>query len=336
MEFNIDRKTIKEIARDKNFTPNNVEKVLRLCIILNTINRELTHSQELLLKGGTGINLLGFSNSPRLSVDLDLDYGYNIDKEAMQIKRSELTELLTSRLTKAGYEVSERPRFRLDGRELRYQSVLGGKDKIKLDINYHTRSHIYPAATSMVRAPFGLMEMNVKVAHLDMAEMYGSKISALYDRCTPRDIFDIYSLATTGLLSDKPDRERIRKAAIFYSSLNDNSIIPIIEKDIYAEIKLKKFAEMRDHLMQMMHTGLGYLDTNKICTGAIDYLKDLMVFNIEEKEYIARLQKGEIRPDILFGHDIGIRLKYHPGVLFKSRKLQMNGINQHKGKGCKM
>ena len=70
MKFNLTRKEVEDIARKESYTVNNVEKVIRLSMILDDLNTLPEFRGNFLLKGGTAINLVAFEKLPRLSVDL--------------------------------------------------------------------------------------------------------------------------------------------------------------------------------------------------------------------------------------------------------------------------
>lgn len=71
MKFNFSKQDIQRLAKRFAYSPNNVEKVIRLCLILDDLNSREEFEGKLLLKGGTAINLVAFRDCPRLSVDLD-------------------------------------------------------------------------------------------------------------------------------------------------------------------------------------------------------------------------------------------------------------------------
>ena len=75
------------------FQRDTFEKVLRLINILNYIQEESVLNEHLILKGGTGINLTVF-DLPRLSVDIDLDYIPNDNRDDMLANR----EIITTKL----------------------------------------------------------------------------------------------------------------------------------------------------------------------------------------------------------------------------------------------
>lgn len=90
MKFEFDKKQIQLIASEHSYSATNVEKVIRLCLILDDLNRLEEFAGKLLLKGGTAINLIAFDRLPRLSVDLDLDFPDNLSKEETDIQREKL------------------------------------------------------------------------------------------------------------------------------------------------------------------------------------------------------------------------------------------------------
>jgi predicted nucleotidyltransferase component of viral defense system len=85
MKFEYTKADIEAVAREHNYTINNVEKILRLSFILNDLNTLPDFKGKLLLKGGTAINLVAFDKLPRLSVDLDLNFATNLPKDGILI-----------------------------------------------------------------------------------------------------------------------------------------------------------------------------------------------------------------------------------------------------------
>ena len=130
------RKRITAIAEEYSFTATNVEKVIRLCGILDDLSTINTFSGKLALKGGTAINLVLIPGLPRLSVDLDLDLAIDCSKDEMLLLRQELDECLSSYCVEQGYTLGKRESYSLCSYELLYDTVTGSRDKIKLDINY--------------------------------------------------------------------------------------------------------------------------------------------------------------------------------------------------------
>ena len=68
------------IAKEQGFIRDNLEKVMRLVETLNYFHDSPLLSKSLVLKGGTAINLTVFQ-LPRLSVDIDLDFTVDCDRD---------------------------------------------------------------------------------------------------------------------------------------------------------------------------------------------------------------------------------------------------------------
>ena len=78
---------LEKVAKETGFIRDNLEKVVRLSNILEFLVSNDSLKRKLVLKGGTAINLTVF-DMPRLSVDIDLDYCCNSDKETMMSDRA--------------------------------------------------------------------------------------------------------------------------------------------------------------------------------------------------------------------------------------------------------
>lgn len=78
---------LEKVARETRFIRDNLEKVIRLSNILEFLVSNDDLKGKVVLKGGTAINLTVF-DMPRLSVDIDLDYCCNSDKDTMMADRA--------------------------------------------------------------------------------------------------------------------------------------------------------------------------------------------------------------------------------------------------------
>lgn len=80
--FEYSKAELAQKANEMNFVRDTLEKVLRLTDILKYLNSNPLTKENLVLKGGTAINLTVF-NLPRLSVDIDLDFARNLSRDEM-------------------------------------------------------------------------------------------------------------------------------------------------------------------------------------------------------------------------------------------------------------
>lgn len=324
MKFEYDKKQIQRIASEHSYTATNVEKVIRLCLILEGLNSLEEFAGKLLLKGGTAINLIAFDKLPRLSVDLDFDFAYNLSKEETDIQREKINKALSAYSEDMGYHITDRSSFVLDSKSLLYTTTTGSVDKIKLDINYHSRCHVYPAVYSNVSVPFDIDNKLIQVAHLNIIELFAGKIKALFERCKPRDIFDIFSLAQSGLLSGKKEKDALRKCVVFYSVLGNADKPGLLKQDLN-DIRKMPFQALKTQLLPMLHTKLGHFDKDQLFELTINYLKDLMKLEEMEMKFIEHFFSGNFRPELLFDEPTSSNLTTHPVVL---RTLQIMKCKQ--------
>lgn len=89
--FNYTKAELSEMANEQNFIRDTLEKVVRLTEVLNYINSNPIMKGRLALKRGTAINLVVF-HLPRLSVDIDLDYCSEENRDEMLVQRQKITE----------------------------------------------------------------------------------------------------------------------------------------------------------------------------------------------------------------------------------------------------
>ena len=161
MKFEYTRKQIEGIANEQHYTLTNVEKVIRLSLVLHDLNTLPAFKGMFLLKGGTGINLLAFEQFPRLSVDLDFDLATNLSKDEMLTVREQINEEFIRYFKENGYKLESRKSYTLDSYALHYTTVTGSNDKIKLDINYLSRCHNLENKISEINFPFGCSDVSI-------------------------------------------------------------------------------------------------------------------------------------------------------------------------------
>jgi predicted nucleotidyltransferase component of viral defense system len=131
-----DKQTLSKQAQELGFVRDTFEKMLRLAEILKFISGDPLLSVALALKGGTAINLTIF-NLPRLSIDIDLDYSRNNDKNGMMRERKDITDILGRYMAADGYELSGKSKsfHSLDSFVYTFTNSAGIRDNIKIEIN---------------------------------------------------------------------------------------------------------------------------------------------------------------------------------------------------------
>lgn len=162
--FNTDRKYYLKLSEGTGFHKDIIEKVHRLIRILEFINNNAFMKDRLVLKGGTALNLTIF-NLPRLSVDIDLDFHSDEDRETVLKERKIVRNSLYEFLNREGYTISPKSKdhFSLESIVASYTNNANNYDNIKVEINYSMRNHIMPIVRRKISTEiFGGLLENIK------------------------------------------------------------------------------------------------------------------------------------------------------------------------------
>lgn len=309
------RNDIDKLAAELNFIRDNMEKVVRLCAILEHINSETTLSQSLALKGGTAINLL-VASVPRLSVDIDLDFTENCDRTVMLRRRKTINERLQFYMSANGYRLmpNSKSPFSVDSWVFQYTNAIGNLDNIKIEINYSMRCHLLPMDYFPIQLP---MFSEVKVRSLAIVELYASKIKALLERGAARDLFDVHNMIQNHAIDEK-QIPLLRKGVVFYTAVGGN-IKPSYPYSLKT-IEQLQFKQIRATLLPVLKKGTFY-DLEAVKHSVCSYLNDLLQLSDNEKLFIECFNADKYRPELLFvDEEIVNRIVNHPMALWKISK----------------
>lgn len=236
--FNYTKAELSEIANKQNFIRDTLEKVVRLNEVLDYINSNPIMKGCLALKGGTAINLTVF-HLPRLSVDIDLDYCSEGNRDEMLEQRQKISEDLKKFMQTQGYSLNLRSRSRhsLDSFVFTYINLGGMKDNIKVEINYSLRSHLFELEDKPVLSDVIHMEHLITV--LSPVELFAAKINALLSRAAARDLYDTYNMIELDLFS-KDEYEMLRKSVVFYTAISQEEIPERYDVNVIDRISIRK------------------------------------------------------------------------------------------------
>jgi len=304
-------------ASETGFIRDNIEKVYRLGDVLEYLNRNPLHRDRLALKGGTAINLLVF-DMPRLSVDIDLDFCLNVDRDEMLEQRAHINRDLHTYLKTQGYsfraEKGKSPHS-LDSWVFDYENAAGNKDNIKIEINYSMRAHILPVAEMAIRTD--LIDQDYRVRSLSPMEVFGSKINALIGRTAARDLYDVDNMIKREvfLQSEWP---LLRKCILFYYSVGGSGTFSV--EINYEGISKLSWMQIKQTLVPMLRRSEQFnLDEAK--ERVTEFLQTILKLDEDEQEYLDRFKKKEFVPELLFKDLLIVdRIKEHPMALWKVRE----------------
>lgn len=314
---------IELIAKESGFIPSTLEKVERLIKILEWINKDSKLNKLLALKGGTAINIALF-NFPRLSVDIDLDLIENITKEEMILQKENIHKLIIQYLNANEYKINvnkSKSVHALDSIVAEYIDIKGNHDNIKIEINYMNRVHILDTKQLEVCTDI-FKDRHFIINCINPIEIYASKICALLDRTTARDLFDIYTLAKYNLF-DKNEKKLLRQCfMLHYIAICNYKLIDMkidnIEKIKKQDIKQKLLPTLKDRNPQKSDIEVMKKEVRK-------YLEEILIVDDNVKEFYEKFTKGVYEPELLFQDALILgKVKSHPMIIWK---LSNNTLN---------
>ena len=147
------------------------------------------------------------------------------------------------------------------------------------------------------------------------AELLGMKMAALIDRHKPRDLFDIYKLKGYMPYLDK---DRVRKLAVFYLSLDCLFEFNEASFDNVNKITLDS---IKKELQPVLTKGKMF-DLNTAKEEAIKFLKELLALTDNERKYLEEFSKGNFDPYLLFEPNDAERAAKHPMAKWRAANLK--------------
>ena len=205
---------ILSIASPDGFDELVVEKALHLVHLLNVLDSHPALRGKWVLKGGTALNLFVLRH-PRLSVDIDLNYVGALEREEMLADRPKIERAAQAVFSRELFTVRTVPREHAGGKwRLSYTSFTGQPANLEVDFNFMYRLPLWETHHADSH-PLGDFQAK-RIPVLDLHELVAGKLSALFSRRQPRDLFDCHRILDTDCLQ----RERLRIAFVVYGGMN--------------------------------------------------------------------------------------------------------------------
>ncbi|MBI5710726.1 MAG: nucleotidyl transferase AbiEii/AbiGii toxin family protein [Candidatus Eisenbacteria bacterium] len=290
------REELRAEARQLGVTPEPLEKVVRLLDILRRLEDEKEIAGRFALKGGSALNLF-WLELPRLSVDIDLDFIHDGERnEAMRL-RPDFEGRVERCIRLAGCQVMRMPREHAGGKlRLRFASLFGGQQNLEVDLNFVARVPIF----GLVRRACVLPRFaTVGVSTYELVELAAGKFVALVGRSVARDQFDAVQLLDRepGLLDD--GRFRICFTALAAAAADD-------VRRRGPTLDALSALSVREHLLPVLRTpdGEGLTDATALAARLAEKLGPafgrLLSFSEGERAFLSALiDRGEIEPEHL-------------------------------------
>jgi hypothetical protein len=300
---------VNAIARNTAFDSGGVEKVLRLKELLTEFWKHPFLKGKLVLKGGTAINVF-VSRLPRLSIDLDLNYVGQTEREAMLSERPRIDAAVRQVCIGLGYHLqSGADEHALRELYLGFINIAGRHDQIQVEINFLMRvCALPPLLRNAVRLAD---EPETQFPVLAMEELMGSKLKALIERRHPRDLYDVFGFLDSRA---KHDRKLLRKLTVLFASTLDRDLREY-RPERYENVKQADIERLLYPLLRA--TDRPTVET--MLATVLPLLNEVLDPTAEEA-YLTAMAAGEYQPELLFSDypEIPKRLANHPGLLWKA------------------
>ena len=309
-------------AASTGFRLEALEKVIRLLELLDGLRSHPFLKTRIALKGGTALNLFVF-DTPRLSVDLDLNYTGAAERETMLEERPRVEQAIEAVCGRLDMTVRHRPGEHAGGKwRLAYVGA-SGQGTLELDVNFMLRTPLW-APTLADSKPIGSFGAT-NIPMLDIHELAAGKLAALFSRAASRDLFDVRQLLGAGGL----DVEKIRIAFVVYGGINRRDWRTVSLDDVHVDS-----VDVARHLMPLVHVQSAPARhdvaawTERLISDCRDGLAALLPMTEEEIEFLTRLNdSGEIVPELLTSdHGLRSTIDSHPGLRWKALN-----VREHRG-----
>jgi predicted nucleotidyltransferase component of viral defense system len=305
----LDTAYLNDAAKQTGFDPYNVEKVLRLKELLREFLRHPFLKGKLVLKGGTGINVFLFE-LPRLSVDIDLNYIGQVDRDRMQAERPEVERAVEEIALGLGYRPQAGTNdWALKEFHLSFNNHAKRADRLQVEVNFLMRICALPPQS---RKAIQLAdEAPCEFPVLAIEELMAGKLKAMIERSHPRDLYDLYRFSQAGV---NYDSEMLTKLTVLFASTLAHDL---------SSYTLDRYDRVgREDIERLLYPLLrsGDRPTTEDMTAAIRALLGSVLDYAKEKTYLDAMARGEYRPELLFPNrpDIVERIARHPAVLWKA------------------
>jgi predicted nucleotidyltransferase component of viral defense system len=314
--MNLSQEFLERCSAETGFQGATLEKVARLGELAGDISRHPLLGKVLALKGGTALNLC-FGVPKRLSVDLDFNYIGEAGREAMIAQRPIVREALLELATRLKYHPQESAEGFSGGKIfLAYRSVAGTSDRIELDLNFLYRVPFSGSLMEMLWQPGELDRPLIRIVGLP--ELLIGKLLAFLDRIAVRDVWDVANLPAPAKVI--VGSEYFRKLFIAFSAVLPHHLFSYTQARLEKNVTEKAIA---DHLAHTLVTDSN-VSAKDLITTAWAVLYPLLQLRPEEKEYLAGIEIGSARTELLFADnpEQAMQIATHPAIEWKLKNVR--------------
>ena len=303
----------------KGFHEKVIEKIFRICDILQRISLVEFTQERLSLYGGTSLNFLHFKGIPRLSIDIDFNFR-DLKTGGWEKERNKIDDIIKKILYDLKYlksDIKIQASYPITRFDVYYLTENKEKDSIKIEIGYMRRM---PLFKNDIKSSFNHFKTGeeIELKTPISEELFGNKFCTLFYRyedettISSKDLYDVYMISKstfnkklfeTAIILDSLMRPEPRlykkdlKKIVENISINNKLLNLLRNGEVPKDLKLKSQDFINKYIIVVKEK---YLDI-------IDTFFDKQVFN-------PKLFKtfDSLNPDI----------SSHPGILWNLKKLE--------------
>lgn len=299
------RELITSFSLKSGISPVFIERCMLFGDIIAFLTSDNYLSQFLVMKGGTVINF-HYLDTPRMSNDIDFDFGKNIDFEGIEKE----CEIITEKLQKNTVLISNIVAFNKIPKggsfsfEYRYFNINGVEESIFLDINFLKRIHILDYDNIVIQNKF---VNHAVVKSLNITELMAGKIKVLLERRHAKDFFDVYNIIKRGV---KLDKILLRKCIIYYNAISGKCDLDSINIDLLDMNRISFGGLVK--MLAIPST----IEVSSVIATVVRFLKEILIIEEDERCFINDYRNHVYSPERLFD-DVAIvkKLRNHPMAL---------------------
>lgn len=262
------------MLQDQGFDEKTLEKIYRICDILQRVSQVPYTKNRLCLYGGTALNFVHFKNIPRLSIDIDYNYRLQDDTKDWGKDREKIDEIIKQILTDLRYSskaINIQASYPLTRFTLHYTTEQNQKDTIKIEIGYMRRMPVLKNDQTLTFNHIKTQQ-KIKITTPQSEELYANKFCTLLYRyndqetISSRDLYDVYTIqkqtfnqqkfqnamVLDSLMRPKPKLYQQKPKTIIENITLDNYLLPLLHnRQIPKDLKEKTTAFIQKNLKQV-------------------------------------------------------------------------------------
>ncbi len=314
---------LNRFCAESGFRAEVVQKVIRLISLLNGFQEHPHLAGKFALKGGTALNLFYFG-LPRLSIDIDLNYIEEVDRDTMLSERSVIERAVEAICQRENLQIARAPTEHAGGKwRLRYETGNNSSGNLEIDIVYTLRIPLAPVLLRDSSEVAGIAAKSIPV--LDIHELAAGKFVALLSRNASRDLYDAHALLTSEMLK----RTVLRPIFTAYAGMS---------RVDFRKVSLDRVSfgadELRNKLLPVLRNSeVARIDdlsvwAEELSSTCREKLELVLPFTEGEMEFLNTLNdQGEIRPELLTDDlDLQTRIFNHPMLKWKAINVKKHKI----------